>query len=104
MDNKEDNAFAKARAEREKASAEEAEKFRKELETPLDKDEAEKALANIEVQLAQLAVQRIRVVSQMDQAKQMLNQIDEQMGLAQVERQIIYRRTLNPVGETVAGE
>lgn len=74
---------------------EQEEAFRKEIESPISKEDAEKALADIEIQLAQLAVQRIRVVAQMDQAKQMLNSIDGQIGMAQLERQVIYRRTLN---------
>lgn len=78
------------------------EAFRKELETPIDRDEAEKAFADIDVQLARLSVQRVRAVAQMDRAKQVLNQIDEQIGLAQLERQVVYRRALNVPAETEA--
>lgn len=90
-DNKEDAQLTME--EREEA-------FRKELETPIDRGEAEKAFADIDVQLARLSVQRVRAVTQMDRAKQALNHIDEQIGLAQLERQIIYRRALNVPAET----
>ena len=75
--------------------AEAAEAFRKELETPIPKDEADKAFADIEVRLAQLGVQRVRAVGNLTQAQQVVNQIDEQIGIAQLERQIVYRRSLN---------
>lgn len=88
---------AEAQAE---AQAKAAEEFRKELETPIDKDEAEKAFAEIDLRLAQLSVQRIRAVGQATQAQQLVNQIDEQIGIAQIERQVIYRRVLNVKDET----
>ena len=92
-------AQADARAE---AQAKAAEEFRKELETPIGKEEAEKAFAEIDLRLAQLSVQRIRAVGQATQAQQLVNQIDEQIGIAQIERQVIYRRVLN-VAEPVKG-
>lgn len=88
---------AEARAE---AQAKAAEEFRKELETPIGKEEAEKAFAEIDLRLAQLSVQRIRAVGQATQAQQLVNQIDEQIGIAQIERQVIYRRVLNVNDET----
>ena len=90
------------------ARAKAEEEFRKELETPIGKEEAEKAFAENDLRLAQLSVQRIRAVGQATQAQQLVNQIDEQIGIAQIERQVIYRRVLNveespsdhdPVGE-----
>lgn len=98
--------IAKLQAEKAKKAAEAqakaAEEFRKELETPIGKDEAEKAFAEIDLRLAQLSVQRIRAVGQATQAQQLVNQIDEQIGIAQIERQVIYRRALNVKDETVA--
>lgn len=93
-------AQAEAQAE---AKAKAAEEFRKELETPISKEEVEKAFAEIDLRLAQLSVQRIRAVGQATQAQQLVNQIDEQIGIAQVERQVIYRRALNVVEPTPTG-
>ncbi len=104
--------IAKLQAEKAKKAAEAQadarakaeEEFRKELETPIDKEEAEKAFAEIDLRIAQLSVQRIRAAGQVSQAQQLVNRIDEQIGIAQIERQVIYRRALNIAEETPADE
>lgn len=62
--------------------------FKKMIETPLSKEEADRMLADNEIQLAQLRVIRLRKVGE-------LNQIEHQLELATLDRSIIIRRTLN---------
>lgn len=76
---------------------EDAADMRKILDTPMPRDEAERSLADIEVQLAQLEVQRLRAVS-------VVNEIDHQISLARFEQRVIYRRAMNVVDEKPTDE
>ena len=58
------------------------------INTPMAEDEARKALAEIDVQMAQLGVMRYKALDQ-------LNQIDEQIARAGLDRTIVLRRALN---------
>lgn len=66
--------------------------FNEMLNSPITKDEAEKSLADNDVQLAQLRVLRVRKLSE-------LNQIEHQIEMANFERSVIFRRSLNVTGE-----
>lgn len=70
--------------------------LREVLDTPLTQDEAQRLLADIDVQQAQLSVVRLRLLDQ-------LNQVDLQLAQSSFDRSIIIRRTLNvEAGEEVA--
>lgn len=67
---------------------EQQKKFEEYINTPISKEDAEKAMANIDIQLAQFEVQRVRAVSQ-------VNHIDQQIAMLKHEHQVVFRRTLN---------
>ena len=76
--------------------AEEAQKkaedaFKKIIETPLSKEEAEKAVADNDIRLAQLRVIRLKKVAE-------LNEVDHAIEMATLDRSVIVRRALNPAG------
>lgn len=76
--------------------AEEAQKkaedaFKKLIETPLSKEEAEKAIADNDIRLAQLRVIRLKKVAE-------LNEVDHAIEMATLDRSVIARRALNPAG------
>ena len=76
--------------------AEEAQKkaedaFKKIIETPLSKEEAEKAVADNDIRLAQLRVIRLNKVAE-------LNEVDHAIEMATLDRSVIVRRALNPAG------
>lgn len=70
-----------------KQKEEQAKAFEKLLATPMTREEADKALAQINMQVAQLGVMRIRALAG-------LNEIDMQLASAEYEKSIIYRRVL----------
>jgi hypothetical protein len=80
-------AMKAAQDAQQKAEAE----FRKLIETPLPKEDAQKAVADNDIQLAQLRVLRLRKVEE-------LNQIDHQIELANLDRSVIIRRSMNMAG------
>lgn len=77
--------------------------FKKLIETPIPKEEAKKALADNDIQLAQLRVIRLRKIDE-------LNQIDHQIEMANLDRSVIVRRSMNSeapqpqMGEPVGGK
>ena len=76
--------------------AEEAQKkaedaFKKIIETPLSKEEAEKAVADNDIRLAQLRVIRLKKVAE-------LNEVDHAIEMATLDHSVIVRRALNPAG------
>lgn len=76
--------------------AEEAQKkaedaFKKIIETPLSREEAEKAVADNDIRLAQLRVIRLKKVAE-------LNEVDHAIEMATLDRSVIVRRALNPAG------
>lgn len=82
---KEEIAAMKAAQE---AQANAEAEFKKLIETPISKEEAEKALADNDIQLAQLRVIRLRKIDE-------LNQIDHQIEMAKLDRSIVVRRSMN---------
>jgi len=75
---------AKQRAE---AAAKAAAEFNKMINTPMTQDEANDAIARIDMQKAQLGVIRIQLMNQ-------LNNIDLQLAQAEYDRSIVIRRAL----------
>lgn len=78
-------------AAQEKADAE----FDKLLNTPMTKDEAEIALADIDIKKMQLAVIRQKWMAQITQTQLNIAALDEQMLSLDMERAMVFRRTLN---------
>lgn len=68
--------------------------FKKMLETPMTQEDANAAIAQIDMQKAQLGVIRLRLMSQ-------LNQLDLQLAQAEYDRSIVIHRALlkSPVKE-----
>lgn len=62
--------------------------FKKLIGTPIAKEDAQKALADNDIQLAQLRVIRLRKIDE-------LNQIDHQIEMANLDRSVIIRRSMN---------
>lgn len=96
---KEEIAAMKAAQE---AQAKAEVEFKKLIETPISRDEAEKALADNDIQLAQLRVIRLRKIDE-------LNQIDHQIEMAKLDRSVVVRRSMNseapkPAMEMVGGK
>lgn len=78
-----------------KAQAEADARFNKMLETPLTKEEAELALANNDVKRMQLAVVRQKWQAKVAQMQLNIASLDEQSLALDMERAVIFRRTLN---------
>lgn len=81
------NEEADIKAAQEVQAKAEAE-FKKLVETPISKADADKALADNDIQLAQLRVIRLRKIDE-------INQIDHQIEMANLDRSIVIRRLLN---------
>lgn len=77
-------------------AADKSEAFREMLDSPLAEEDAQKALADIDVQVAQMSCMRLGLLAQ-------LNQLDLQLAQAAFDRSIVIRRTLNRPAEG-AGE
>lgn len=91
--------------EAKKLAAEANEQFEQLIATPLAKDEAEKALADLDVRRMQLTVIRQKWLAQVESIKQQANQVqqkimalDEELYNTDLERAVIFRRTLNSIG------
>lgn len=114
---------AKDRENAAKAAAEAAAKEQKELQdllnTPLTKEEAEKAFADADVNRAQILVARQKLISRQDahrlalaeaqravaEDQRLIDECDESLASISLARNIIYRRALNPVAaKPVMGE
>lgn len=78
-----------AQAKAEGAQQNPAEVMRKMLDTPLTKEEGDKALAEIAVQVNQLRMMR--------------SNIDQQLAAADFDRAVVIRRMLNPSAPTDGG-
>lgn len=72
---------------REDAAMAAAAEFNKMINTPMTQDEANEALARVDMQKAQLAVIRVQLMNQ-------LNNIDLQLAQAEYDRSIVIRRAL----------
>ena len=84
---------------------EEAEaEFQKTLQTPIGKDEAEKAFADIDVQRMRLLVVRQKWQAQATQMTLRLQALDEQLTALDLERAVVFRRSLIPTEEKSSDE
>lgn len=82
-------AMKKAQAEAAERQKQMEAEFQKMISTPITDEEARKKLADIDIQMAQLRCIRLRKVAE-------LNEIDNQIQVATLDRNIVIRRTLNP--------
>lgn len=92
--------------EMEKIEAESKEQFEKLVNSPITKEEAAKAFANLDIRRTQLAIVRQKWVAQSEAFKQQANQVqqkismlDEELFNIELERAITFRRTLNSAEE-----
>lgn len=91
--------------------AEEERKLRELAETPISREEANKAFANCEVNRVQLTIvrqkwcaQKDAVLAQVNQIQQKINQVDEALYQLELEKALTFRRTLNAVPEETAAQ
>ena len=77
------------------------EELRKACETPMTREEAEKAIAEIDVERCKLSIVRQKWVAQERQLQLNLAALDEQLLALDMDRAVVFRRTLNkaPAGE-----
>lgn len=93
MGEAENSAAAKSADDQKKSG----EGLREILDTPIGQDEAQKALAEIGVQVAQLTALRLRKTME-------VNNIDQQLAAAEFEKSVIYRRCMNPAKDGAGAE
>lgn len=84
----------------EQKSLEEADaKFQELINSPLSKEDAEKELANNDINRLQLMTVRQKWQTQITQLQLQISNLDEQLHALEMERAVIFRRTLNKEGE-----
>lgn len=84
----------------EQKSLEEADaKFQELINSPLSKEDAEKELANNDINRLQLMAVRQKWQTQITQLQLQISNLDEQLHALEMERAVIFRRTLNKEGE-----
>lgn len=84
----------------EQKSLEEADaKFQELINSPLSKEDAEKELANNDINRIQLMTVRQKWQTQITQLQLQISNLDEQLHALEMERAVIFRRTLNKEGE-----
>ena len=84
----------------EQKSLEEADaKFQELINSPLSKEDAEKELANNDINRMQLMTVRQKWQTQITQLQLQISNLDEQLHALEMERAVIFRRTLNKEGE-----
>lgn len=86
------------RKAREEADA----KFQELINSPLSKEDAEKELANNDINRMQLMTVRQKWQTQITQLQLQISNLDEQLHALEMERAVIFRRTLNKEGEKPA--
>lgn len=87
----------------EQKSLEEADaKFQELINSPLSKEDAEKELANNDINRMQLMTVRQKWQTQITQLQLQISNLDEQLHALEMERAVIFRRTLNKEGEKPA--
>lgn len=74
----------------------EEEKLQQLLKTPITKEEAEEAYADIEVRRCELTVIRQKWMAQLQQLQLRLNGIDSALVALDLERAVVFRRSLIP--------
>ena len=83
-------------------------KFQELINSPLSKEDAEKELANNDINRMQLMTIRQKWQTQITQLQLQISNLDEQLHALEMERAVIFRRTLNKedkkpeIGEIVA--
>ena len=82
-----------------KAREEADAKFQELINSPLSKEDAEKELANNDINRMQLMTVRQKWQTQITQLQLQISNLDEQMHALEMERAVIFRRTLNKEGE-----
>ena len=82
-----------------KASEEADAKFQELINSPLSKEDAEKELANNDINRMQLMTVRQKWQTQITQLQLQISNLDEQLHALEMERAVIFRRTLNKEGE-----
>ena len=76
------------------------EEFKKLIETPLTQADAEKELANNDINRMQLMTIRQKWQTQIMQLQLQTSNLDEQLRALEMERAVIFRRTLNNTEDT----
>ena len=74
-------------------------KFQELINSPLSKEDAEKELANNDINRLQLMTVRQKWQTQITQLQLQISNLDEQLHALEMERAVIFRRTLNKEGE-----
>lgn len=82
-----------------KAREEADAKFQELINSPLSKEDAEKELANNDINRIQLMTVRQKWQTQITQLQLQISNLDEQLHALEMERAVIFRRTLNKEGE-----
>lgn len=85
-----------------KAREEADAKFQELINSPLSKEDAEKELANNDINRMQLMTVRQKWQTQITQLQLQISNLDEQLHALEMERAVIFRRTLNKEGEKPA--
>ena len=70
-------------------------KFQELINSPLSKEDAEKELANNDINRMQLMTIRQKWQTQITQLQLQISNLDEQLHALEMERAVIFRRTLN---------
>ena len=87
------------KVKQQKALEEADAKFQELINSPLSKEDAEKELANNDINRMQLMTVRQKWQTQITQLQLQISNLDEQMHALEMERAVIFRRTLNKGGE-----
>ena len=82
-----------------KAREEADAKFQELINAPLSREDAEKELANNDINRMQLMTVRQKWQTQITQLQLQISNLDEQLHALEMERAVIFRRTLNKEGE-----
>ena len=85
-----------------KAREEADAKFQELINSPLSREDAEKELANNDINRMQLMTVRQKWQTQITQLQLQISNLDEQLHALEMERAVIFRRTLNKEGEKPA--
>ena len=87
------------RVSEQKAREEADAKFQELINSPLSREDAEKELANNDINRMQLMTVRQKWQTQITQLQLQISNLDEQLHALEMERAVIFRRTLNKEGE-----
>ena len=79
------------------------ERLQEALQTPISQEEAEKAYADIEIRRCHLGVIRQKWVAQLQQIQLQLNDLDSKLIALELDKAVIFRRSIIKMGEPVGG-